>query len=436
MTIRLLCVGDVHLGRRPGQLPANLRAFGLAAHELTPAVAWSHTVERAIEDSVDVVAFAGDVVESVEDRFEAYGHLERGVARLNEVGIAVCGVAGNHDVEALPRLADRLPGFLLLGRGGVWQSEVLELSGDRALRVVGWSFPSRHHPGDPLTGLPAVPTDGLPTVGFLHTDLDAGASPYAPTTRAALEATAHRAWFLGHVHRPDDLDPARPIGYLGSLAGLDPGEPGVRGPWRVDLSANGVVACEQLPLAPLRYEREELELGDEDRGVPLEDRVESELVSALERIHERVRPTSGETRAVSCRLRFTGHAREAPELRKLLAGGRFDELVRVQDDIVYFIDKLSNHVRAAYDLERMARSSDPPGLLARRLLTLEAGGREADVLCTRAREELVRVEDNPALWGGLGTADLSLEDVRERLLRAGRLALEELVAQGERSLVG
>ena len=115
---RLLFVGDIHLGRRPTRLPDELA--GLRPADLGPAAAWSATVAHALAERVDAVVLAGDVVESLGDRFEAYGHLQGGVARLTEAGIPVIGVAGNHDVLALPHLAQQVPGFQLLGAGGTW----------------------------------------------------------------------------------------------------------------------------------------------------------------------------------------------------------------------------------------------------------------------------------------------------------------------------
>lgn len=58
------------------------------------------------------------VVDDEQDRFDAYGQLERGVLTLCEHGIPVPGVAAKHDGVALPRLAERIAGFRLLGADG------------------------------------------------------------------------------------------------------------------------------------------------------------------------------------------------------------------------------------------------------------------------------------------------------------------------------
>ena len=85
---------------------------------------------------------AGDVVEQEDDFYEAYGDLRRGVDRLAAAGVPVLGVSGNHDVQVLPRLADAVPGFRLLGRGGAWEARDVAdlaafLASDRAGYITG-----------------------------------------------------------------------------------------------------------------------------------------------------------------------------------------------------------------------------------------------------------------------------------------------------------
>ena len=116
--MKLLAVGDIHLGRTPSRLPMELAN---RVHELGPAEAWRRAVDAAIAAGVKAVLLAGDVVERDDDFFEAYRELSKGVRRLTDKGVEVIGVAGNHDVKVLPRLADQIPKFQLLGSGGEWK---------------------------------------------------------------------------------------------------------------------------------------------------------------------------------------------------------------------------------------------------------------------------------------------------------------------------
>src|SRR5699024_6770756 len=104
--------------------------------------------------------------------------------------------------------------------------------GGEAVRIAGWSFPRRHVHESPFPGfreaVAAADAGAGPLIGLLHGDRDQPGSPYAPFRSADLVDHPADAWLLGHVHRPDALDPHAPRGYLGSLAASDPGEAGPR----------------------------------------------------------------------------------------------------------------------------------------------------------------------------------------------------------------
>ncbi len=430
MSLRILAVGDMHLGRRPRRLPEGLIDHGIEPRSLAPTVAWQLAVDAAIEEQVDVVALAGDVVESLEDRFEAYGHLERGVQRLVDAGIFVVGVTGNHDVIALPRLAEQIPGFRLLGVGGEWECCEYERDGER-LRIAGWSFPKKHHKENPLTGFPQLPTDSVCTLGLLHCDLDAHKSDYAPVRLAELEKTACDGWLLGHIHVPSKLESPRPVGYLGSLAGLDPGEPGARGPWLLKVHGKGrVEVARQLVVSPLRWEREVVDCEGWEEDEALDERLEAAIHAALERVHERLRDELGRTRVVGVRLLLRGRTGRHHELTQLISNARYSDLVRSFEDVRYFPEKLIDELAPAIDLDELARASDPPGLLARRLLLLQAGGAEADQLLLRMEHELEAVQQKSTVRSGQAMSESDLRaELRDRALRCGMSALEDLLQQ-------
>ncbi len=430
-----MCVGDIHLGRRPSRLVGRVGDFGVGIHELTPAAAWHAAVEWALANQVDAVALAGDVVESLEDRFEAYGHLERGVRRLTDANIRVIGVAGNHDVYALPRLADQLPEFKLIGRGGKWESVELTGASGAPLRILGWSFHEKRERRNPLDELPANIDSSMPTVGLLHCDLDQANSPYAPVPRRSFENAPGIAWLLGHVHSPSDLSGPRPVGYLGSLVGLDPGEPGLHGPWLACISDGGLITLEHLPLAPLRWETAPVAI-DKIGDPPLdeiEDALSVLLIAGMEAIHRCIEPTLGATRLIGCRLRLTGRSASHRKLREAAGNEGILKLTRSFGSVVYFVDKIIDEAAPALELEQMAQTKDLPGLLAQRILVLRQGGVDSDRLVGEALGALdeaskfaaCAVEDEYS-----GDEPVSPDErTRQFLVTAGMQALEELLAQ-------
>ena len=426
--MKLLCVGDIHLGRQPARLPAGL-LDEIKASELGPAAAWRLAVDLALADEVDAVLLAGDVVEQEDDFYEAYGDLRRGVDRLAAAGVPVLAVSGNHDVQVLPRLADAVPGFRLLGRGGAW--EVREVAGrdGRRVQVLGWSFPERRVSTSPLVAheLPPLDSGSAPVVGLLHCDRDAAGSPYAPVRSAELADAPVDAWLLGHVHQPDRLSPPRPIGYLGSLTGLDPGEPGPRGPWRLECSGPEL-ALEHLTLAPLRWEEVKVPL---DRLESAED-VHTLVVSALDELHECLAAGRFRPRATGCRLRFTGRTAHPNEVRRSLAASDPLRILHPRDDVLYFVHDWRFEASPVLDLDELARGADPPAILARKILLLRGPAEDADrrALLAGARRRLESLGGRRP-FAAHGLAPPTEEEAAELLERAALGALAELLDQRE-----
>ncbi len=425
MGAKLLCVGDMHLGRTPSGLSEGLRQ-ALDASLLTPARAWEAAVAAALEHDVDAVLLAGDVVDDEQDFYEACGQLAAGVSRLARAGIQVYAVAGNHDVQVLPRLADALPQFRLLGRGGRWESATIQGKDGGEARVLGWSFPSPEVIASPLP-LPAA-LAGPPAIGLLHCDRDVAASRYAPVRSADLLAAPVDAWLLGHVHKPDPLDGERPIGYLGSLSALDPSESGAHGPCLVEVLAARVTAT-RLPLAPLRFEPVEVDAG----GLSAAEELEARFIAACDGLDRALALAVHRARAVGCRVRLTGRTSLRRDIDLWLGDRHPRDLALPKEGLVYFIESVANEARPAFDVAALAAGGgDPAALMARRLIVLERGRDDPEraALLRAARRRLDPVPAK-AVYGPLRPEPLTEEQVASLLRDAALKALDELLAQRE-----
>ncbi len=416
---RLLAIGDIHLGRQPSRLPPQLREQGL-----TPAAALERAVDCAIEARVAAVLLAGDVVEQEDDLYEALGDLERAVRRLDDAGIPVYGVAGNHDTTVLPRLADAIPAFTLLGRGGEW--ETVAIAG---VTISGWSFPQPTWPESPLATGPGKAPPGRPHLGLLHCDRDQSASHYAPVSGRALAAAPVNAWLLGHIHRPDDLAAAPGGGYLGSLMGLDPGEPGAHGPWLVTVADDGRVTFRQQPISPLRWETVAVDLTElaDPEALP------ALVTGALDRLHDELVAAGPLPRAVGCRLRFIGRTPHRAAVEAELAQGDLTDYRRERDGCAYFVEAWRMAAQPALDLDELAMGSDPVALLAARLRILEGpDSPERRTLLAEAREQL-RPQWQAREFAGLGDGEPDDDELLAVVREAGLQALDALLDQREAS---
>src|SRR5690606_25404902 len=311
--LKILAVGDLHLGRVPSRLPADLGDDG---RRYGPSAVLERIVEHSIASGVDAVAFAGDVVEHDHDFFEAYRDLRGAVQKLLDAGIRVLAVAGNHDTQVLPRLADQLPGFDLVGRGGRWERRTLS-SGAERVTLHGWSFPQRVVTASPLAGARLERGPG-PNLGLLHCDLDRTQSRYAPVAAAELENAGLDGWLLGHIHKPAALTAASPLGYLGSATGLSPAEHGPRGPWRIAIEDGRIAAVEQQPLAPLHWEPIDVDL----TGIAAAEDARDRLLARIAELDETLGARAVPPDAVGLRVRFTGRSKWRADVERMLDAER------------------------------------------------------------------------------------------------------------------
>lgn len=420
MPLKLLAVGDLHLGRRPSRLPKSLAA---EADSLSPAAAWRLLVDQAIDQDVDAVALAGDVVEREEDFYEAYRELRAGVARLAEAGIRVAGIAGNHDVQVLPRLADQLPGFELIGRGGRWETLPIAANGE-TVTLHGWSFPRQQVPFSPVEGHRFEHATGV-NLGLLHCDRDVPGSPYAPVLSRELRAAELDGWLLGHIHAPDALTRESPGGYLGCVTGMDPGEPGNHGPWLFTIEDGRIAALQQWVLAPLRWETLTLDLTQ----LTAPEDVHARLLASVRARDAELAGLALPPRAVGLRIRLTGRTRFGNRVEQLLR----QDMGAVIDDGAggtrYFIEHCLAETRPEIALGELAQRPTPPGLLARRLCLLDIPETEAArqlIASARVRLENQRKD---ARWQPLDPGAIDDETVIDWLRRAGTRLLEDMLEQ-------
>lgn len=404
----------MHLGRVPTSLPdalaADARSFG-------PEIAWQRCVRFAIEQEVEAVLLAGDVVDRERDFFAGYDQLRSGVERLLEAGIRVIAVAGNHDTHVLPRLADAVDGLELIGRDGRWQ--VVELSGGS---VVGWSFPTSRVTRSPLASW-TDPGGKRPRIGLLHCDRDQADSAYAPVSSSELARAEVDAWLLGHVHQPDLARDDRLSGYLGSVSALRASETGVRGPWLIEAGAGGVAARQQA-LAPLAYAAVDLDVGRLGSADALDAAVlEAGRAAVSERLAGDAVPD-----ALGLRLRLVGEHEEAAALQKIAESLIAEPPVFEEAGCHVFVHRLECAFAPPLDLDALARRPDPAGLLARDLLLL--GGPDNEQRRRLVSEARKRMRDAGAISDLHAVAGrVTDEQAAEALERAGRLALARLMEQ-------
>lgn len=365
--MKVLCTADIHIGRRASRLASRVDD----ERRFTAANAWIDIVDYAIDQEISLLLLAGDVVDQENRYFEAYGPLEIGLKRLASHGIRTLAVAGNHDIEVLPKLDRALDAtdFRLLGRGGQWECYPFEQDGQPIMHIYGWSFPQQHFRDNPITDFQVAHEDDAPVIVMLHADLDNANSSYGPVSKSDLERHNCDFWLLGHIHQPwsGELKTGSHFLYPGSPMALDPGEKGQHGPWMLEVSGHSIKKLKQVPLSRVRYEQFEISLD----GIEDETAFQSQLISSFSEKLAKQITDPGKLEIVSSRLYLSGRSKIHRQISKL-SEAIVEDLEITIHNAAALVEKIVDNTRPDIDLESLAREKSSAGILAQILLVLES----------------------------------------------------------------
>ncbi|MBA3276521.1 MAG: DNA repair exonuclease [Chloroflexia bacterium] len=363
MTFRVLCTGDVHIGRRASKVAGAYRC----------ADAWSAIIDLAIEEQVDLLAVSGDIVDKEPRSYEALGPLESGFQRLERAGIEAVAVSGNHDHDVLHALSGVADGrrLWMLGRGGTWERHTFTGADGSRLHVDGWSFPTEHVLDHPMQGYPAPASDGTPVLGLLHGEVGVANSRYAPIRLDDLWAQQVDLWLLGHIHAPKQFtSPGGVIAfYPGSPWAMDPGEPGVHGVWIAEFDASQPPRLAQRAISPVHFDRASVDLSPITGETDFMDAL---MYTLRIRGEDAIARHGHSLRIVSCRLHLSGRTPLHHQVVAWMQKAKQDlGPISTAGQAVIHLDDLTSDVRPAIDLAGFARGNDPAGEAARLILALD-----------------------------------------------------------------
>ena len=214
--------------------------------------AFDNLVALAIDEGCRFLLLAGDIFDGDLRNFQTGLYFMEGMRRLDEAGIAVFMVLGNHD--SANRFADKLA---LSGNVHVFPKAraATHMLDDVGVAIHGRSFPRPDVSEDLAREYPAA-TDALFNIGVLHTAC-AGSeghhARYAPCTPEQLANHGYDYWALGHVHAHAVLGENPHIVYPGNLQGRHPRETGPKGAVLVRVDDGAVVGLEHRALDMVRW---------------------------------------------------------------------------------------------------------------------------------------------------------------------------------------
>jgi DNA repair exonuclease SbcCD nuclease subunit len=231
-------------------------------------------IDLCIEQEAALLVLAGDLYDHDCPNMQIAVFLRNQLRRLEQKGIRVVIIKGNHDADNRITSALALPANtrMLSER----KPETITFD-DLPVRVAvhGQSFKSGPIAENLAASYPA-PLRGCYNIGLLHTSL-AGTSDhdvYAPCTLAELTTRGYDYWALGHIHKRAVLARDPFVIFPGNLQGRHAKETGPKGCFLVEIDDAGrTVSADFIPLDVVRWHQAEVNLKGRS--------IEAELVEGI-----------------------------------------------------------------------------------------------------------------------------------------------------------
>ncbi|MEI2301668.1 metallophosphoesterase family protein [Ensifer sp. MJa1] len=260
MPFRFVHTADLHLD-------SPLRSLALRNADLAEIVrgasrrALVKIVDLCLSEQVDALLIAGDLYDGSQTSMNTALFLGRELRRLDEAGIRVFIIRGNHDAQSQVTNELTLPPSAHVFKGRAKPVLAKLLPSGREVYVHGVSFAQPHAPESLLSAF-QPPILSAVNIGMLHTSL-AGASGhdlYAPCSVADLGAHGFDYWALGHIHQRQ-VHALRPLIVMpGMPQGRDINEAGVKGVTLVTVEDDGRIGIAEQPIGIASFERLDVEL--------------------------------------------------------------------------------------------------------------------------------------------------------------------------------
>ncbi|MEA3322313.1 MAG: DNA repair exonuclease [Bacillota bacterium] len=219
----------------------------------------TNLMNAAIHHHVDFVLLAGDLFDLEQRSLIAQATLRKELLRLNEAGIQVYIIHGNHDYLTDDHTLFKYPDNVHIFTGEVERKTYLKDKEELAC-IYGFSYKQRHLTEN-MTSYYEKEDKTIPFhIGMLHGNFSGREEhdPYAPFTLRDLLDKEFHYWALGHIHKREILHYHPPIVYPGNIQGRHKKEQGDKGCYLVDLLEDGIPELTYIETSAIQWEELEI----------------------------------------------------------------------------------------------------------------------------------------------------------------------------------
>ena len=311
MTYRFIHAADIHLD-------SPLRSLALRNSELAKLIgnatrrAFEKIIDLALSEHVHALLIAGDLYDGDQTSMKTARFLAEQLRRLDQAGIDVFIIRGNHD--ALSKITKEL---ILPERVQIFDRKARAITvaaPDHEQPVVfhGLSFSKPHAPESLLPHYSHPVSDAV-NIGLMHTSLNGaeGHDLYAPVSVADLQSHDFHYWALGHIHKravyAATTQYNSTVVMAGNPQGRDINEAGAKSVTLVTIDDSGTVHTEERLTSVAQFERVHVDVS------ACED-----WRSVIQAIHNALEAKRGATASehLVARLHLTGSTAVAWQMRR------------------------------------------------------------------------------------------------------------------------
>ena len=228
--VKFIHAADVHLGIMVAGVGKSQKEI---ARELKQAAfdAFERVIDTAIEEEVDALVLAGDLLDSSRTFVKEKCFLQSQLNRLAPFGIPVVVALGNHDAGSAYVSGKHIYTF-----GSAVETIEVETRNGERVAFSGFSYEVPVVATRKVQEYPVKSANCDIHIGVLHGELTTSEGRYAPFSIPELREKGYDYWALGHIHTCQEVSSQPCAWYSGTTQGADRKESGSKGALLVEIT--------------------------------------------------------------------------------------------------------------------------------------------------------------------------------------------------------
>lgn len=306
-SIKFIHTADIHLAKQLSYNSSDQNDLDSIFSEAGKR-AFENLVDLAVKEAVDFILIAGDLYDREARSIKASRFFLKQSQYLNQKGIEIFLISGNHDPAGVEKEVFELPENV-----NYFSSEEVQVfnyhkNGSLAARIIGQSYRQKFE-SRTMYNYYTAPDQSVFNIGLLHTALTKDNHHYVPINKGDLLTKKEiNYWALGHLHQYQQINKSPAIYFPGTLQAHNISEQGSKGAILVEVDSNLNSTEKFISLAPVIFEELELDLEEKEftNISQLQQLMDKKIVNLKDKIKEQNNKQEYEIEAVIIRLIIKG----------------------------------------------------------------------------------------------------------------------------------